>query len=89
MWTEGLPDMMKLIGTLLQLVIANVTRTEIPQNNFTLGNYIKETEMARISGTMGKQEMHTKFWLGNLLKETTWAVVIKLHDKFPTVCEVS
>ncbi|PNF25306.1 hypothetical protein B7P43_G10933 [Cryptotermes secundus] len=61
MWTEGLPDMMKLIGTLLQLVIANVTRTEIPYNNFTLGNYIKETEMARISGTMGKKKCIQNF----------------------------
>lgn len=71
MWTEGLTDM-KLIGALLQLFAANVTRTEILYDHFTLGNYIKETEMARISGTLRKQEMHTKFWLGNLLKKTTW-----------------
>jgi hypothetical protein len=72
MWTEGLTDMVKLTGALSQLVIANVTRTEIPYNNCTLGNYIKETEMARISGTVEEQEMHAKFWLGNLLKDTTW-----------------
>lgn len=61
MWIEGLTEMVKLIGALSQLVTANVTRTEIPYDNFTLGNYIKETEMARISGTMGKHEMRTKF----------------------------
>jgi hypothetical protein len=71
MWTEGLTDTVKLIGALLQLFTANVTRTEILYDHFTLGNYIKETEMARISGKIGKQGMHTKFWLGNLLKKTT------------------
>jgi hypothetical protein len=64
--------MVTLIGALLQLFTANMTRTEILYDHFTLGNYIKETEVARISGTVGKQEMHMKFWLGNSLKKTTW-----------------
>lgn len=49
--------------------IAKVTRIQIPCNNFTLGNYIAENYLARISRTVGDQEI--KGWLGNLLEETT------------------